>query len=312
MLCLISPESRVPEDHPQRRIKKLVDQVLQDPWPLFDQTYAQLGRPSIPPERLLKGKMLHALCTVLSENLLIQALEYNLLFRWFLDLNLTDPIWDNSTFTKNQERLLLHQTAELFFARIVALARQQSWSVTNISPLMARSSTPGPARRNSSPGAGRRNPPTEIRATPVWTSTASNAATPPTRAPPTSKPNWPAKAGARRPGCADGLHALMENRHVPCAQAEIMALDRKIDWQIAGKRSVIKALAEGAEKEALKAVEKTKAAVRALVEHPFHIVRNLLRHRKVRYRGLAKNGHQPHVHFGLANVVMAARTRATG
>jgi IS5 family transposase len=94
-------------------------------------------------------------------------------------------------------------------------------------------------------------------------------------------------------------------------RAEIVALDRKIDWQIASKRSAIKALAEGAEKEALKAVEKTKASVRACVEHPFHIVKNLFRHRKVRYHGLAKNGHQLYVLFGLANVMIGARARAT-
>jgi len=91
---------------------------------------------------------------------------------------------------------------------------------------------------------------------------------------------------------------------------EIVALERKLDWQIAGKRSVIKALAEGAEKEALKAVEKTKASVRAFVEHPFHIVKNLFRHRKVRYRGLAKNGHQLYTLFGLANVMIGGRTAA--
>jgi IS5 family transposase len=94
-------------------------------------------------------------------------------------------------------------------------------------------------------------------------------------------------------------------------RAEIVALERKIDWQIASKRGVIKALAEGAEKEALQAVEKAKASVRAFVEHPFHIVKNLFRHRKVRYRGLAKNGHQLYTLFGLANVVIGARTRAT-
>ena len=93
-------------------------------------------------------------------------------------------------------------------------------------------------------------------------------------------------------------------------RAEIVALERKIDWQIAGKRGRIKALAEGAEKEVLKAVEKAKASVRAYVEHPFHIVKNLFRHRKVRYRGLAKNGHQLYTLFGLANVVIGAR-RAT-
>jgi IS5 family transposase len=93
-------------------------------------------------------------------------------------------------------------------------------------------------------------------------------------------------------------------------RAEIVALERKIDWQIAGKRGVIKALAEGAAKEAVKVVEKAKAAVRAFVEHPFHIVKNLFRYRKVRYRGLAKNGHQLYVLFGLANVVIGARARA--
>jgi len=90
-------------------------------------------------------------------------------------------------------------------------------------------------------------------------------------------------------------------------RAEIVALDRKIDWQIACKRGLIKALAEGAEKEARQAVEKAKASVRAFVEHPFHLVKNLFRHRKVRYRGLAKNGHQLHTLFGLANVVIGAR-----
>ncbi|MDP3073285.1 MAG: IS5 family transposase [Opitutaceae bacterium] len=91
---------------------------------------------------------------------------------------------------------------------------------------------------------------------------------------------------------------------------EIVALGRKIDWQIAGKRNALKALAEGAEKAALKAAEKAKASVRAFDEHPFRIVKCLFGHRKVRYRGLAKNGHQLYTLFGLANVVIGAR-RAT-
>jgi IS5 family transposase len=94
-------------------------------------------------------------------------------------------------------------------------------------------------------------------------------------------------------------------------RAEMVALERPIDWQIAAKRSVIQALPEGAEKEALQAVEQAKASVRAFVEHPFHIVKNLFRHRKVRYRGLAKNGHQLYTLFGLANVVISARARAS-
>jgi len=90
-------------------------------------------------------------------------------------------------------------------------------------------------------------------------------------------------------------------------RAEIIALDRVIDWQIARKRGAIKKMAEGLEKEALKSVEKAKASVRAFVEHPFHIVKNLFRHRKTRYRGLAKNQHQLFTLFALANLVIADR-----
>lgn len=94
-------------------------------------------------------------------------------------------------------------------------------------------------------------------------------------------------------------------------RAEMAALDRRIDWQIARKRGQLKTMAEGAEKETLKAAEQAKASVRAFVEHPFHILKNLFRHRKVRYRGLAKNGHQLHTLFGLANVLIGARRAAT-
>ncbi len=90
-------------------------------------------------------------------------------------------------------------------------------------------------------------------------------------------------------------------------RAEIAALERKIDWPIARQRGPIKAMAEGVERETLQAVEKAKASVRAFVEHPFHIVKNLFGHRKVRYRGLARNGHQLHTLFGLANVMIGAR-----
>ena len=88
---------------------------------------------------------------------------------------------------------------------------------------------------------------------------------------------------------------------------EIVALERKIDWQIARKRGAIKTMAEGEGKAAVKAAEKVKASVRAFVEHPFHILKNIFRHRKVRYRGLAKNGHQLYTLFGLVNVMIGAR-----
>jgi IS5 family transposase len=110
-------------------------------------------------------------------------------------------------------------------------------------------------------------------------------------------------------GAAPQVHADAGYTGV-AKRAEIVALERKIDWQIAGKRGPIKSMAEGPEKETLKALEKAKASVRAFVEHPFHSVKNLFRHRKVRYRGLAQNGPQLYTRFGLANVVSGAR-RAT-
>jgi transposase, IS5 family len=113
---------------------------------------------------------------------------------------------------------------------------------------------------------------------------------------------------------AELLHGQEQQVHADAGytgvekRAEIVALERTIDWQIARKRGQLKTMAEGAEKETLKVVEKAKASVRAFVEHPFHILKNIFRHRKVRYRGLAKNGHQLYTLFGLANVVIGGRT----
>ena len=115
---------------------------------------------------------------------------------------------------------------------------------------------------------------------------------------------------------AERLHGQAQQVHADAGytgvakRAEIVALGRKRDWQIAGKRGQIKALVEGAEKEARQAVEKAKASGRALVEHPVHTVKNLFRHRKVRYRGLARHGQQLYTLFGLANGVIGSRTAA--
>jgi IS5 family transposase len=119
------------------------------------------------------------------------------------------------------------------------------------------------------------------------------------------------------PKTAELLHGQEKQVHADAGytgvekRGELVALERRIDWQIAGKRGGLKALAEGAEKEALKAIEQAKASVRAFVEHPFHIVKHLFRHRQVRYRGRAKNGHQRYTLFGLANVVIGSRAAAT-
>ena len=123
MLMVIDLEQRVPKEHPLRRIKQLTEAVLEELSAIFDQMYSAVGRPSIPPERLLKASLLMALYTVRSERLLCEQLEYNLLFRWFLDMELDEPSFDHSSFTTNRERLLEHEVAGEFFRGVVEQAR---------------------------------------------------------------------------------------------------------------------------------------------------------------------------------------------
>jgi transposase len=118
MLCLVSPESRVPSDHPLRDIKKLADTALRELSPVFDAMYAETGRPSVPPERLLKSLLLIALHSIRSERQFCQQLEYNLLFRWFVDMDMLEEAFDASTFSRNRQRLMEHEVAALFFAAV--------------------------------------------------------------------------------------------------------------------------------------------------------------------------------------------------
>lgn len=121
----MSPESVVPATHPLRGIKRLADAALARMSSTFDAMYAQGGRPSIPPERLLKAQLLIALYTVRSERLLCEQLAYNLLFRWFLDMDMTETVFDHSTFSINRDRLIAHDAAGEFFREVVLLAREQ-------------------------------------------------------------------------------------------------------------------------------------------------------------------------------------------
>jgi transposase len=124
MLTLVNPEQRVPANHPIRLIKALADVVLKELSPLFEQMYSDVGRPSIPPERLLKASLLMALYTVRSERMFCEQLDYNLLFRWFLDLNWDEQGFDHSSFSRNRARLLEHDVAGEFFRTVVAEARE--------------------------------------------------------------------------------------------------------------------------------------------------------------------------------------------
>lgn len=121
----ISPESMVPSDHPLRAIKAMADEVLRSMSPIFDKIYCDTGRSSIPPERLLKSQLLIALFSVRSERLFCEMLQYNILFRWFLDMSLEDRPIERSTFSLNRDRLLEHDVAREFFARVVQFAKSK-------------------------------------------------------------------------------------------------------------------------------------------------------------------------------------------
>jgi transposase len=125
MFSYLSPEQRVPADHPLRPIRQMVDTVLKRLSPRFEAMYAEGGRPSIPPEKLLRALLLQCLYSVRSERLLMEQLDYNLLFRWFVGLNMDDRVWDFTVFSKNRERLLEADMARAFFAEVGQLAREK-------------------------------------------------------------------------------------------------------------------------------------------------------------------------------------------
>lgn len=123
MFSYVSLESRVPQEHPLRGIKELLDEALGGMSRDFDRVYASEGRPSIPPERLVRASTLQILYSIRSERLLCEQLDYNLLFRWFVGLSIDEPIWDHSSFTKNRDRLIEAKVARKLLRRIVRKAR---------------------------------------------------------------------------------------------------------------------------------------------------------------------------------------------
>jgi len=125
MLSGLTADQLVPGDHPIRQIKPIVDKALRELSPTFTRMYAETGRPSIPPEHLLKACLLIALYSVRSERQFCERLRYDLLFKWFLDLNIMDPAFDASTFSKNKERLLEHDVAKELLAEVLEEAQRR-------------------------------------------------------------------------------------------------------------------------------------------------------------------------------------------
>src|SRR5829696_5483666 len=143
MFSYLSPEQRVRADHPLRAVRRMTDQVFAALSPRFTQMYSTIGRPSIPPEQLLRALLLQYLYTVRSERLLMEEIDYSVLYRWFVGLSMDDPIWSPTTFSKNRDRLLEGD--------IAGRSLMGSWdrraplvcSRTNTSPWMAPCSKPG-------------------------------------------------------------------------------------------------------------------------------------------------------------------------
>lgn len=125
MFSYISGEQRVPENHPLRPIREMANEALKKLSPRFAKIYASSGRPSIAPEKLLRALLVQVLYSVRSERLLMEQLDYNLLFRWFVGLGMDDPVWDPTTFTKNRDRLLEGDIAQAFFAAVVEQIRHK-------------------------------------------------------------------------------------------------------------------------------------------------------------------------------------------
>src|SRR5499433_1874918 len=123
MFSYVTPEARVRPDHPLRPIRRMTDAALTRLSPRFDRLYSTTGRPSIPPEKLLRALLLQMLYSIRSERLLMEELDYSVLYRWFVGLSLDDPVWDATTFSKNRDRLLEADVAQEFLSRVVEQAR---------------------------------------------------------------------------------------------------------------------------------------------------------------------------------------------
>lgn len=125
MFSYVTPETRVRPDHPLRSIRRMTDAALTRLSPRFDRLYAPIGRPSIPPAQLLRALLLQILYSIRSERLLMEELDYSVLYRWFVGLSMDDPVWDATTFTKNRDRLLDGDIADAFFAEVLAAVRTE-------------------------------------------------------------------------------------------------------------------------------------------------------------------------------------------
>ena len=202
MFSYISAERRVPRDHPLRAIRVMVDAALKESSWRFDAVYASSGRPSIAPEKLLRALLLQVLYTVRSERLLMEQLDYNFLFRWFVGLNIDEPVWDVTVFTKNRERLLVGEVAQGFFNAVLEQASAQGLLSNEHFTVDGTLIEAWAGHKSFKRKGDDSKPRPTIPATRAWTFMVSDAPTRLTNRPPILKHVWPAKGRAKRPSSA--------------------------------------------------------------------------------------------------------------
>ncbi len=232
-LSLWTPEQRVPADHPIRKIKKLADQELKRLSPVFDTMYSSTGRPSVPPERVLKALLLMALYSVRSERQMCEQLDYNLLFRWFLDMNQVEDSFDATVFSKNRQRLLEHEVGKLFFDGVVKTAQNGGLlSVDHFtvdSTLIEAWASLKSFRRKESDRSDddddRGNPSVNFHGEKRNNATHQSTTDPESR--------LYRKGSGKEAKLYYGGHALMENRHGLLLDISVTPADTKSQWSAA-------------------------------------------------------------------------------
>jgi len=222
-------EDRVPSNHPLRAIRSFVDPILRDLSPVFDTIYAKTGRPSIPPEQLLRALLIQVLYSVRSERMLCEQLEYNLLFRWFVGLGMDARVWVPTVFTKNRDRLLRGDVANRFFSAVVEEARRRRWLsdehfTVDGTLLEAWASHKSFRPKNEPPSGGGRNAEVNFRGEKRRNDTHASTTDPDARL-------------ARRKGRESKLsyqaNSLMDNRHGLIVDTEVLHASGTAEWEAA-------------------------------------------------------------------------------
>ena len=201
LFSYVDLETRVRRDHPLRTIREIVDSSLKALTADFEALYSGLGRPSVPPEQLLRAMLLQAFYGIRSERQLMERIEFDLLFRWFTGLGVDDPAWDHSSFSKNRNRLLEGEIAGKFFRAVLAQRKVKRLLSSDHFSVDGTLIEAWASMKSFRPRDGGGDDPGRA-ATPSAISAARSTPTRPIRAPPILRPNFTARATASRPGCA--------------------------------------------------------------------------------------------------------------